>query len=384
MVELVRAGRTPEELAKEFQPSAQSIRTWVRQADLDDGRRQDGLTSAEKDELARLRRENKILREEKEILRKAGGFLRAGDGSAEMKYRLIHAEKDHHEVSLLARVLGVSRQGYYAWAARQRRGPSERARRDAELTEQIRRHHQASDEIYGAPRIHADLRELDGVRVGRKRVARLMRAAGLAGVSRRKGARTTITDPRAGSASDLVRRNFSAEEPNRIWTADITYVPTWQGFVYLAVVLDVFSRRIVGWAMAEHMRTELVTDALAMALHQRRPEAGVIHHSDKGSQYTSIAFGRRCEQAGVRPSTGRTGTCFDNAITESFFASLECELIDRRTFRTRSEAERALFSYIEGFYNLRRRHSANGQLSPAEYERRHALNNAQDLDYAAA
>ncbi|MEV5898332.1 IS3 family transposase [Nonomuraea fuscirosea] len=363
MVELVRAGRTPEELAKEFQPSAQSIRTWVCQADLDDGRRQDGLTSAEKDELARLRRENKILREEKEILRKAGGFLRAGDGSAEMKFRLVHAEKDHHEVSLLARVLGVSRQGYYAWAARQRRGPSAQARRDAELTERIREHHRASDEIYGAPRIHADLRELDGVRVGRKRVARLMRRAGLAGVSRRRGSRTTIADGRAAAASDLVKRQFIAAEPNRVWTADITYVPTWQGFVYLAVVLDVFSRRIVGWAMADHMRTELVTDALAMALHQRHPEAGVIHHSDKGSQYTSIAFGQCCEQAGVRPSTGRTGTCFDNAITESFFASLECELIDRRTFRTRSEAERALFSYIEGFYNPRRRHSAaNGHV----------------------
>ncbi|MET8008311.1 IS3 family transposase, partial [Nonomuraea glycinis] len=260
-----------------------------------------------------------------------------------MKFRLIDAEKDHHDVSLLARVLGVSRQGYYAWADRRRRGPSARARQDQVLTEQIRRHHQASDEIYGAPRIHVDLRELDGVRVGRKRVARLMRTAGLAGVSRRKGCRTTITDKRAASASDLVKRLFFAEEPDQVWTADITYVPTWQGFVYLAVVLDVFSRRIVGWAMAEHMRTELVTDALAMALHQRRPQAGVIHHSDKGSQYTSIAFGQRCEQAGVRPSTGRTGTCFDNAITESFFASLECELIDRRTFRTRSEAKRALF-----------------------------------------
>ncbi|MFD9950978.1 IS3 family transposase, partial [Nonomuraea sp. NPDC059023] len=264
-----------------------------------------------------------------------------------MKFRLIHAEKDHHEVSLLARVLGVSRQGYYAWAARRRRGPSARARQDQVLTEKIRRHHQASDEIYGAPRIHVDLREIDGVRVGRKRVARLMRAAGLAGVSRRKGCRTTVSDRQVAAASDLVQRQFSAAEPNRVWTADITYVPTWQGFVYLAVVLDVFSRRIVGWAMADHMRTELVTDALAMAIHQRRPDAGVIHHSDKGSQYTSIAFGRRCEQAGVRPSTGRTGTCFDNAITESFFASLECELIDRRAFRTRSEAERALFSYIE-------------------------------------
>ncbi|MGJ6962551.1 IS3 family transposase [Streptosporangium sp. G11] len=381
MVELVREGRSPEELAKEFPPSAQSIRVWVRQADLDDGRRADGLTTAEKDELARLRREVKLLREEKEILRKAGGFLRAGDGSAEMRFRLIHAEKDHHGVSLLARVLGVSRQGYYAWAKHR---PSRRAVEDTQLTAKIRSHHAASGEIYGAPRIHADLREIDGIHIGRKRVARLMRAAGLTGVSRRKGCRTTITDRRAVAASDLVRRRFTAAEPNRIWTADITYVPTWQGFLYLAVVLDVFSRRIVGWAMAEHMRTELVTDALAMAIAQRRPDAGVIHHSDKGGQYTSLAFGRRCEQAGVRPSTGRTGTCFDNAITESFFASLECELIDRRTFHSRSEAERAIFAYIEGFYNPRRRHSANGQLSPAEYEHRQALKPTHEDNYAAA
>jgi putative transposase len=298
-----------------------------------------------------------------------------------MRFRLIHAEKDHHDVSLLARVLGVSRQGYYAWV---KHGPSRRAVEDAQLTAKIRHHHAASDEIYGAPRIHADLREIDGIHIGRKRVARLMRAAGLAGVSRRKGCRTTITDRRAVAANDLVHRRFTATEPNRIWTADITYVPTWQGFLYLAVVLDVFSRRIVGWAMAEHMRTELVTDALAMAIAQRRPGAGVIHHSDKGGQYTSLAFGRRCEQAGVRLSTGRTGTCFDNAITESFFASLECELIDRRTFHTRSEAERAVFAYIEGFYNPRRRHSANGQLSPAEYERRQALKPIYEDDYAAA
>jgi putative transposase len=225
-----------------------------------------------------------------------------------MKYRLIHAEKDHHDVSLLARVLGVSRQGYYAWA---RRSPSERALADQALTERIRHHHQVFDGIYGAPRIHAGLRGIDGILVGRKRVARLMRAAGLAGVSRRKGCRTTIADRKAPAASDLVKRKFSAGGPNRLWTADITYVPTWQGFVYLAVVLDVFSRRIVGWAMADHMRTELVTDALAMAIHQRRPSVGVIHHSDKGSQYTSLAFGQRCEQAGIRPSTGRTGTCFD-------------------------------------------------------------------------
>jgi putative transposase len=301
-----------------------------------------------------------------------------------MKFRLIDAEKDHHDVSLPARVLDVSRQGYYAWAKRYQRGPSPRARDDQMLTEKIRAYHARSDGIYGAPRIHADLREIDGIRVGRKRVARLMRAEGLSGVTRRKGCRTTIGDRRAAAASDLVKRNFAASEPNRIWTADITYIPTWEGFVYLAVVLDVFSRRIVGWAMADHMRTELVTDALAMAIHQRRPSPGVIHHSDKGSQYTSITFGQRCEQAGIRPSTGRTGTCFDNAITESFFASLECELIDRRTFRTRSQAEREVFAYIEGFYNPRRRHSANGQLSPAEYERRHARTDSQEADYAAA
>ncbi|MFE0156845.1 IS3 family transposase [Nonomuraea sp. NPDC059007] len=367
------ATRSPEELSKEFQPSAQSIRVWVRQADLDDGRRQDGLTSAEKDELAgfggrtRSCARPRLSSRGRRICRDEVPADPCGEG--------------HHEVSLLARVLGVSRQGYYTCVLRRRRGPSARARQDQVLTEKIRRHHQASDEIYGAPRIQVDLREIDGVRVGRKRVARLMRAAGLAGVSRRKGCRTTVSDRRVPAASDLVQRQFTAAEPNRVWTADITYVPTWQGFVYLAVVLDVFSRRIVGRAMADHMRTELVTDALAMALHQRRPEAGVIHHSDKGSHYISIAFGRRCEQAGVRPSTGRTGTCFDNAITESFFDSLECELIDRRAFSTRSEAERALFSYIEGFYNPRRRHSANSQLSPAEYERRHALKNIHDRDY---
>lgn len=296
-------------------------------------------------------------------------------------YRVIDAEKAHHDVSLLARVLGVSRQGYYAWAAR---GPSARARADAELTEKVRGHHRASRGVYGAPRIQADLAECDGIRIGRKRVARLMRADGLSGVARRKGQRTTVRDRHAVAPSDLVRRRFVADGPNRVWTADITCVPTGQGWLFVAVVLDVFSRRIVGWAMAAHMRTELVTDALGMALHQRRPDTGVIHHSDQGSQYTSVAFGRHCQDAGVRPSTGRTGSCFDNAVTESFFASLECELIDRHFFRTRSEAERAVFGYIEGFYNPRRRHRANDQLSPVEYERRQALTKTQDDHYAAA
>lgn len=229
-----------------------------------------------------------------------------------MRFRLIHAEKDHHDVSLLARVLGVSRQGYYAWTKRLQRGPSARARRDAKLAEKIRAHHTASDEIYGAPSIHADLREIDGIHIGRKRVARLMRTAGLTGVTRRKGCRTTIPS-RQAAAADLVRRKFTTDQPNRVWTADITYVPTWQGFLYLAVVLDVFSRRIVGWAMADHMRTELVTDALAMAIHQRRPDPGVIHHSDKGSQPStprspSVSDASRPASAHRRAGPGRAST----------------------------------------------------------------------------
>jgi len=297
-----------------------------------------------------------------------------------VKYRLIHAEKTHHAVSLLARVLGVSRQGYYAWA---RRGPSARALRDAELTEAIHQHHRRSHGTYGAPRIHADLRE-DGQHLGRKRVARLMRQAGLCGLTRRRATTTTRADRHAFAAPDLVRREFTACAPDRLWTADITYIPTREGFLYLAVVLDVFSRRIIGWAMADHLRTELVTDALGMALERRRPGPGVIHHSDKGSQYTSLSFGRRCRQSGIRPSTGRTGSCFDNAITESFFASLECELLDRTTFACRAQAQSAVFAYIEGFYNTQRRHSANGHLSPTAYERRYTTMIRPSHSYAAA
>ena len=201
-----------------------------------------------------------------------------------------------------------------------------------------------------------------------KRVARLMREQGLAGVSRRRGTRTTCPEPGRRAAPDLVERRFEAEAPDRLWVADITYVPTWAGFVFLAVVLDVFSRRIVGWAMADHLRTELVLDALNMAATQRRPEA-VVHHSDQGTQYTSLAFGKRCREMGVRPSTGSVGDCYDNAMAESFFATLECELIDRRSFRTRAEAMRVLFDFIEGWYNPHRRHSALGYLSPNDFER---------------
>jgi putative transposase len=270
-----------------------------------------------------------------------------------------------HPVATMCRVLDVSSSGYYAWRVRPL---SERARWDAELLERIRKIHKQSRGTYGVPRVHAEL-IAQRVRVSRKRIARLMRAAGLEGVSRRKGRKTTVRDRDARPAPDLVQREFSAVGPDRLWVADITYVPTWAGFLYLAVVLDAWSRRVVGWSMATHLRTELVLEAFNMALWQRRPD-GVIHHSDQGCQYTSIAFGKRCGLMGVRPSMGSVGDCYDNALCESFFATLECELLDRQSFRTQAEARMAIFDFIEGWYNPLRRHSSIDMLSPLEYERR--------------
>lgn len=275
--------------------------------------------------------------------------------------------RDHqavYPVATMCRLLRVSPSGFYAW---HRRSPSARAQTDATLLTDIRVSHERSDRTYGAPRIHADLREA-GLRVGRKRIARLMRQASLVGVSRRRGVRTTRRGPVETAAADLVQRDFTATAPNQLWVADITYIPTWAGFLFLAIVLDAYSRRIVGWAMATQLKTDLVLDALNMALWQRKPR-GVIHHSDQGSQYTSLAFGHRCEAMGVRPSRGSVGDAYDNAMAESFFATLECELLARRRFRTQAEARVAVFRYIEGWYNPHRRHSALGQRSPVTYER---------------
>jgi putative transposase len=277
----------------------------------------------------------------------------------------VTAHQGEHRVATMCRVLGVSASGYYVW---QTRPLSTRAQTDRVLLEQIRAIHARSRGTYGAPRIQAEL-AAQGTHVGRKRVARLMQAAGLAGVSRRPFVRTTRRDPTARPAPDLVQRCFAVAGPNQLWVADITDVPTWAGFLYLAVVLDAWSRRVVGWAMATHLRTELVLDALNMAVWQRRPRQ-VIHHSDQGCQYTSLAFGRRCEAAGVRPSMGSVGDAYDNALCESFFATLECELLDRRRFATQVEARLAVFDFLEGWYNPHRRHSALAYLSPLAYERR--------------
>jgi putative transposase len=274
------------------------------------------------------------------------------------------ANQAEFPIAAMARVLGVSQSGYHAW---RRRPPSARAVADKMLLKRVRTVHATSRETYGSPRIHAALRT-DGHRHGRKRIARLMRAAGLTGASRRrKGVTTTRRDTAARPAPDLVDRDFTAARPNQLWVADITFVPTASGFRYLAVVLDAWSRKIVGWSMANHLRTELVLDALEMAIGQRRPK-NVIHHSDQGSQYTSLAFGGRCREAGVRPSMGSVGDAYDNAMCESFFATLECELLERRKFASQAEAKIACFSFIEGWYNPVRLHSSLGYCSPMAYE----------------
>lgn len=276
------------------------------------------------------------------------------------------AHQATYPVRVMGRLLGVSASGFYAWKNRE---PSRRALQDIALTARIRAIHRRSGEAYGAPSIHAELADDHDIRVGRKRVARLMRVAGLKGLHPVKFVTTTVADPAADRALDKVDRQFNAEGPDRLWVADITYVPTWSGFLYLAIVLDVWSRRIVGWAMANHLKTELVLDALDMALAQRRPES-VIHHSDRGCQYTSYAFGKRCREAGVVPSMGSTGDAYDNAMAESFFATLEREVLNRRRFSSQAEARMAIFQWLEGWYNPHRRHSALGYLSPINYERR--------------
>jgi putative transposase len=291
----------------------------------------------------------------------------------------VKANQDTHPVGAMCRLLKVSRSGFYAWRDRPM---SRHARSDVQLSALIRAIHGRSHGTYGAPRVHVELREGYGMHVSRKRVARLMRAAGLRGAQKRRFICTTRSTSAERWAADLVDRNFTVQRPNLLWVADVTYVSTAEGFLYLAAVLDAYSRLIVGWAMDDHLGSELVLMALEMAYAQRTPQE-VIHHSDHGGEYTSIAFGKRCRELKVRPSMGSIGDCYDNAMAESFFASLECEVLDRTRFHTREQAYRAIFAWIEGWYNTRRRHSSIGYLSPAEFERRFSANEPQRAREAA-
>jgi putative transposase len=280
-------------------------------------------------------------------------------------FKLIEAERATYPVAVLCRMLEVSKSGYYAWRSRP---PSKRSCGDHALTQKIREVHRRSRETYGSPRVHAELRAL-GVRCGRRRVARLMRVAGLRGCMRSKKRKTTRSDSRTAPAPDLLRREFVAAQPNKVWLADITYIPTQEGFLYLAFILDAHSRKIVGWSMDTHMKTELVLDALQMAVWRRKPSAGLVHHSDRGAQYTAISFGKRLEEVDIVASMGRSGTALDNAMAESFVATLKTELLmHRRRFPDREVARSATFEYLEGFYNRRRLHSALSYRSPADYE----------------
>jgi putative transposase len=282
-------------------------------------------------------------------------------------FRIISAEKASFAVSLLCEVLDVNRSSFYAW---ERRPPSDRALSDVWLTEQIKEIWESNRKVYGARRVHAELRMGRGVRVSKKRVERLMREAQISGLTRRRRRGTTVRVPGVRVADDLVQRGFRPAAPNVLWCADITYLDTWQGRCYPAAVQDLYSRLVVGWQLAEHMRAELVVDALQMAIARRRPQPGLVHHSDQGSQYVSLAFGQAARDVGIAVSMGSRGDCFDNAVAESLFATLKKELIRRKgPFATRADLRLAVFDYIEAFFNRTRRHSTLGYLSPSEYEK---------------
>lgn len=288
------------------------------------------------------------------------------------RFAFVDREKACYPVNLLCRLLKVSRSGYYAWTSR---APSTRAVADEVLTEQIKGFYEASRRTYGAPRIHLDLIDA-GVHVGRKRVARLMRVKGWQGAHRRSWRHFTKANPAAVPAPDLLGRDFTATAPNQKWVADVTYVPTVEGWLYLAIVLDTFSRRILGWSMDTHRKTQLVCDAVAMAVANRGGKvAGVIHHSDRGGEYTSRDLEQQLRRCGALPSMGSVADCYDNSMAESFFATLETELFwtqPHRRFDSHRDAKLGLFDYIEVFYNRQRRHTSIGGIAPVTFETRHA------------
>ena len=283
-----------------------------------------------------------------------------------MRYRFIQAEKAVYSVGVLCRVLNVARSGFYAW---RHRPMSTRAQENQGLVTHIRACYQASRGRYGSPRIHQDL-QAHGFRVGRHRVARLMRLHDIRSVSRRRIWKTRAGAPPEVTAANILRREFVATRPNEKWAGDITYIPTRQGWLYVAVLMDLYSRRIIGWAMGEQMTTTLTLRALEMALQQRPVPKGLLHHSDRGCQYGATPYQQRLSAQGIRCSMSRPGNCWDNAVVESFFATLKTEVFQARQDLTTEQARTEIFAYVEGFYNRVRRHSTLGYLSPAEFERR--------------
>jgi len=364
------SGRSIGSVAKELGLRDSVLRRWVEQR----GARREPTAASRRPttqatlpsadhaaEITRLQREN-------ERLHGARHFKKIDRDlcwSSEMRFRFIEDRRADYPVTIMCDVLGVSPAGYYAWRARPE---SARAAANRELVDDIKRVHRDTNGRYGSPRVHAELRA-QGRGASRGRIERLMRRHGIRAImARPRRVRTTDSRHDFPIAANLLERNFIAAAPNRIWLADITYVETDQGWLYLATVMDLYSRKIVGWAMADHLRAELPLAALAMAIATQRPGAGLIHHSDRGVQYASAQYRKMMQSAGFRASMSRRADCYDNAPMESFFHTLKTELVHRQHYATREEATRDIFAYIEGFYNRTRRHSAIGYLSPIEME----------------
>ncbi|MAE75776.1 MAG: IS3 family transposase [Planctomycetes bacterium] len=363
--QVVEHGRPVSEVADSLGVNRNMLSAWKRvfEAEAALAFPGQGKQNEFEEENRRLRRELAIARQEREILKKGGGLLRERQ---ELKFQFVGDHREIFEVGLMCKTLEVSRSGFYAWLGRPE---SDRAREDRRLTALIGDIVDESRRTYGSPRVHRTLRGR-GVHCGRKRVARLMRAAGLRAKTRRKF-RVKTTDSKHGHpiAPDLLRRDFTAERPNRAWVSDITYIPTDEGWLYLASTMDLFSRMIVGWSMSSTLKTAIVVDALEMAIHRRAPEAGLVHHSDRGVQYASVEFRALLAAHGFQASMSRTGNCYDNAAKESFFHTLKTELVHHERYRTRDDARASVFEYIEAFYNRQRLHSTLGYMSPDEFER---------------
>ncbi|WP_370468058.1 MULTISPECIES: IS3 family transposase [Pseudomonadota] len=358
------SGRTQREVAEDLGVGLSTLVRWI-------GRRRDRLTEMPGEtpqadlaaELKRLRRENEILRQERDILKRATGFFRPGGKS--MRFALVDQAKKDFPVHRLCQVLGVSQSGYFAWKDRP---ASRRQRDDMVMLAHVRSAFALSNGTYGSPRMTRELQD-DGFAIGRRRTARLMRENGLRGRQKRRFKRTTDSEHSWPIAPNIIDQDFTATAPNQKWGVDISYVWTREGWLYLAVVLDLFSRRVVGWAVGDRLHRDLALAALRKALVMRRPPEGLIHHSDRGSQYCSVDYQAELHRHGIRISMSGKGNCYDNAMVETFFKTIKSELVWRTVFYTRDQAAQAIARYIDGFYNPVRRHSALDYISPAQFER---------------
>ncbi|WP_240738583.1 IS3 family transposase [Deinococcus fonticola] len=355
-----------DEIARDLGIGRSTLSNWIRMA-RDHGElafpgKGKARLTPEQEELKRLRKENELLRQERDILKSGGGLVRE---TQQVKFAFIQEQSPAFPVRALCRVLQVSESGYYSWKTR----PPKRKLNDQQMLVEIHEIHQHSKGRYGAPRVHAALR-IKGIHASKRRVARLMRVAGLRGKGRRKYKKTTQSNHALPVAQNLVNREFKVAEPNTVWGADLTYIPTREGWLYLSVVLDFHSRMVVGWAMGNRMTTDLPLAALNMAAQRRSPPGGLIHHSDRGSQFASHAYQRQLWSLGMLCSMSSKGDCYDNAVVEGFFATLKRELIAGRVWNTRPEAEQEIFAFLEIFYNRQRLHSTLGYLSPQQFENR--------------